>query len=369
MSGAPAKRDPAPTDDLAALAAAAQAAKALAGATRFLAACALAFAGLLLVALALAAFERTGGEEPAQTSASAFLDFDLSVLRALADRSLRSLRSLRPASAGEDPGALVALWARRPDWQLPRAAKGAPKVVSASDAWAAVASEKSRFRTAASGAASALPFLIGGLLLALLAAGAASLLAEASLWHERLATARTSLLLRAAVISAMYLLVLHPVWPLLDAKLFTDRTRSLGLGFAAALFVAAFAGTISGAAARSFFARSPHARHLTAISGPRALLTVARLAVLDATDWLVPLVPLLAAAAVFVCAKADQDPAVQAASNGLGALIRSAMREPSAAERLGSSALVAGALVVLWYLGHRFVLEVRAVLGAVRSGP
>jgi hypothetical protein len=45
------------------------------------------------------------------------------------------------------------------------------------------------------------------------------------------------------------------------------------------------------------------------------------------------------------------------------------MSEPSVAERIGSSALVGGALVVLWYLGHRFLLEARESLGAQRSAP
>jgi hypothetical protein len=124
-----------------------------------------------------------------------------------------------------------------------------------------------------------------------------------------------------------------------------------------------------GAAARAYLANHPHARHLGALGGRRALVTVARLAALDAVEWLVPLVPALAAAAVFVCAKEDQDPASSGAASGLGALIRAAMGEPSVAERIGSSALVAAALVVLWYLGHRFLLEARESLGLQRSAP
>src|SRR5207302_1112209 len=73
--------------------------------------------------------------------------------------------------------------------------------------------------------------------------------------------------------------------------------------------------------------------------------------------------PALAAAAVFACGKADQDPSLHGESSGLGALIRAAMGEVSAADRLSSAALAGSALVVLWYLGHRFVLEVRASLG------
>ena len=49
--------------------------------------------------------------------------------------------------------------------------------------------------------------------------------------------------------------------------------------------------------------------------------------------------------------------------------VRAAMSEASVAERIGSSALVAGALVVRWYLGHRFLLEMRESLGALRSAP
>src|SRR5205823_4376049 len=111
----------------------------------------------------------------------------------------------------------------------------------------------------------------------------------------------------------------------------------------------------------------PQAACLSALGGRPALLTAARLSLLDATQWLIPLVPALAAAAVFVCAKADQDPSVTGASSGLGALIRAAMREASAGERLSSAALVGGALVVLWVLGHRFVAEVRASFSAVGS--
>ncbi|MFL5368702.1 MAG: hypothetical protein ACJ78Z_00825, partial [Myxococcales bacterium] len=75
------------------------------------------------------------------------------------------------------------------------------------------------------------------------------------------------------------------------------------------------------------------------------------------------------AAAVFVCAKADQDATSAVAPSGLGALIRAAMTEPSVFERIGTSALIASAVVVLWYLGHRFLLEVRESLGAQRRGP
>jgi len=155
-----------------------------------------------------------------------------------------------------------------------------------------------------------------------------------------------------------------PLAPLFDPALFYDRTRSIGAGPAAALFVAGFAGAMAGAAARSLFGPPPQAAHLSALGARPALSCAARLSVLDATRWLVPLVPALAAAAVFAGAKADQDPALQAASSGLGSLIRAAMAEVSAGDRLSSAALVGGALVVLWYLGHRFVAEVRWSLSA-----
>src|SRR5439155_4981056 len=63
--------DAAPTDELARLAASALLVKLAASALRFLAACSVGFAGLLLLALVLSSFERTGNEPAAQTSASA----------------------------------------------------------------------------------------------------------------------------------------------------------------------------------------------------------------------------------------------------------------------------------------------------------
>jgi hypothetical protein len=336
-----------PTDDLDALARAAQVARIAAAALRWLAACAVAFAGLLLLSLGLALFERGGEEEPAEFSASAYLDFDLSVLRGFAEGNLR----------GEAVG--PAMWSRRPDWQLPKARRETAQLASLRDAWTAATSDKSRFRTAARGARDALPFLLCGLTLAFLAAAAAGMLA-----HGRRAGAG-----RLAQLAGACVLVAFPLWAMLDPAVFYDRTRSLGLGFSAALFVGAFAGSLSGAAARALFAWMPHARHLGALRGGPVFPAAGRLAAIDAADWLVPLVPALAAAALFVCAKADQDPALHGAASGLGALIRSALGETTAAERLSSCALVAGGLVVLWFLGHRFVLEVRGALGAGRGAP
>ena len=357
MRANPRGKSQAPTDSLGRLATCATAVKVAASALRFLAACAVSFAGLLLLALLLSSFERTGSPEPSQTSASAYLDFDLAVLRALLDRGLA------PSSPdGAQRGAL-GLWAHRPDWRLPRASKTAPRLVAPGDAWAAVASERSHFRTAARGAATALPFLLAALALSLLAAALAAVLARA----RDMVPARSRKIALAAATAGVCALFFSPLLPLFDGELFYDRARSLGLGFAAVFFVAAFAGAMPGASARAYLAVHPHARHLVALGGKRSFWTVARLFALDAVDWLLPLVPALAAAAVFVCAKEDQDPASSGTASGLGALIRAAMSEPSVGERISSSALVAGALVVLWYLGHRFLLEARESLGAQRS--
>lgn len=318
-----------PTDGLRRLALEAAAVKLFAAGLRWLAACAAGFAGLLLLSLALASIERSGGE-PASASASAYLDFDLAVLRALAHRSL----------AAPQDGALPHLWQRRPDWRLPEQTREQTRLVSPRDAWAAAVSGKSRFRTAARGATDALPLLIGALLLALTGAGLAGL-------------ARG----RVAAAVAVAALVVLPLWPLFDAGLFYDRARSLGSGLRAAIFVAAFAGALPCAAAQAIFA---HRRPLVV----RSLFSSARLAVLDATGWLLPLVPALAAAAVFACARADQDPSGIGPSSGLGALIRAALRETAAGERLSSGILVGGALLLLFWLGHRFLLAVREALSA-----
>ena len=321
----------------------AQASKVAAALLRFAAACAVAFAGLLVLALGVALIDRTAAEPPASLSASAYLDFDLAVLRTLATRSL--------AAAGDDEHrALSAMWSARPDWQRPAAREGRLRLVSPRDAWAAATAEKSRFRTAARGAADALPFLLGGLGLVLLTAAAAGALAEAP---RR----------RAALVAGIALCILLPLWPMLDPALFYDRTRSMGRGLFACFFVAAFAGAMSGAAARALFTGEHPARHLGAPGKRPPLLLAARLAAIECAEWLLSLVPALAAAAVFVCAKADQDPGISSAKSGLGALIRSALREPGWSERLGSSALVAGALLLLWFVGARFVLEVQSALG------
>jgi hypothetical protein len=343
-----------PTDGLYALAAAARGSRVAASALRWVAACAVAFAALLTLSVALAAGDRSGAPVAEPPSASAYLDFDLAVLQALARRSL---------SAGEGGAAFRALWARRPAWSLPDRAADEARLVSLRDAWAASVAGKSRFRAAARGAWDALGVLLAGLSLALLAAAVAGALAE----RVRSGAAARSAPRFIALAAAALALVALPLWPLLDPALFYDRTRSVGAGLEAALFVAAFAGAMSGAAARALFAPPPQAASLSALGGRPALLAAARLSALEATRWLVPLLPALAAAAVFACAKADQDPAVRGEASGLGALIRAAMQEVSAGERLSSAALVGGALVVLWYLGHRFVAEVRASLRAEGS--
>ena len=347
-----------PTDDLEALARAAAAARIAAAALRWLAACAVGFAALLLLALVLASVERETAEEPSETSASAYLDFDLAVLRELASRSLRG------EASADASRALATVWSRRPDWRLPDVQGGPLRLASVRDAWAAVVSDRSRFHTAARGAADALPFLLAGLALVFCGAAIAGALAH----RVRVpAGARWGGLARAAFAAGVYALVLHPLWPLLDPAVFYDRTRTLGSGASAAFFVAAFAGTLSGAAARALLAPAVHAQaqpqQLGALRGRPALVGAARIAALDAAEWLVPLAPALAAAALFVCAKADQDRSADAGASGLGALVRAAMREPSVAERVSSCALVGGALVVLCFVGHRFVIETREALG------
>jgi hypothetical protein len=340
-----------PADGLNALAAAARASRVAASALRWGAACAVAFAALLAVSVTLALADRSGAPDPALPSASAVLDFDLGVLHALAQRSL---------AEPESSDLLRGVWARRPAWSLPAHAAERSQLVPFRDAWSASISQKSRFRAAARGVWDALGVLIAGLSLALLAAGAGGAFAErVRSWTP----ARRSFGLGAAALA----LVALPLLPLLDSALFYDRTRSVGAGLEAALFVAAFAGAMSGAAARALFGAPPQAAALSALAGRPALLCAARLAVLEATRWVVPLVPALAATAVFVCAKADQDPGRAGETSGLGALIRAAMQEVSAGERLSSAALVGGALVVLWYLGHRFVAEARGSLRASGS--
>jgi len=342
------------TDGIVALAAAARGSRLFASALRWVAACAAAFAALLALSVALAEVDRTRPVATAQPSASAYLDFDLAVLRAIAQRSLE---------ANDRDDALRRLWARRPPWRSPAIAGQAPHLVPLHDAWSAAVADKSRFRSAARGAYDALGLLLFGLSLALAAAGIAGAIAEgirAGGMSSRPAG-------RVAMGASTAALVALPLAPLFDPALFYDRTRSIGAGAAAGLFVAGFAGAMAGAAARSLFGPPPQAAHLSALGGRPALLCAARLCVLDATRWLVPLVPALAAAAVFAGAKADQDPALQAASSGLGSLIRAAMAEISAGDRLSSAALVGGALVVLWYLGHRFVAEVRWSLSASGS--
>ncbi len=346
LAGGNAMTSPAPTDGVRALSAAAQASRIAAAALRWAAACACAFAGLLVLALGLAAFDRSGAAPAAETSAAAYLDFNLAVLRVLADRGL----------AGGEQAPLLDLWSRRPDWELPRSAGDGLRLASLRDAWAAASSDKSRFRTAARGAADALPFVIGGLALCFLGAAAGGALARL-----REAGRRG----RLAFAAGTYVLVVHPLWALFDPALFYDRTRSAGAGPFAALFVAAFAGTLSAVAARALFGPA----HFGRLGGRAAVGRAARVAALEAADWLVPMVPALAGAALFVCARADQDPRMQGATSGLGALIRAALGEAAAGDRLSSCALVAGAAVLLWFAGHRFVLELRNALGATRYAP
>src|SRR5256885_2059837 len=140
-----------PTDDLEALARGAAAARVAASALRWLGACAVGFATLLVLALVLASFEREAGEEPSETPASAYLDFDLAVLRELASRSLSG------EAGAEEHRALSTAWSRRPDWRLPDVEAGPVRLAPVLDAWGALASGRGRFRTPARGAARAPP--------------------------------------------------------------------------------------------------------------------------------------------------------------------------------------------------------------------
>lgn len=334
--------DAAPTDGLRSLAIVARAARLLAAALRWAGACACAFAGLLVVAVGLATVERSAAEVSAEASAAACLDFDLSILRVAAERGL----------AGGDQARLLALWSQRPDWELAEDRSAGIRLASLSDAWTAATSDKSRFRTAARGALDALPLVIGALALAFAAAAIGGAVAGLREGGERA---------RLAFAAATYALIAHPLWTMLDPEVFYDRTRSPGTGLAGALFVAAFAGILSGTATRALFGPVPFVR-----LGGRAFGAAARTAALDSADWLIAAVPALAGAALFVCAKADQDPRLHSGYSGLGALIRSALGEASAAERLSSCALVGGAALVLWFAGHRFVIEARSALGARR---
>ncbi len=338
--------DVAPTDGLRTLAIASRAARIAAAALRWAGACACAFAGLLIVAVGLATVERPAADVSAEASAAAYLDFDLSVLRVAAQRGI----------SGDEQARLLALWSQRPDWQLRDDGSGGIRLASVSDAWTAATSDKSRFRTAARGALDALPLVIGALALALAAGAIGGALAGLRQGGERA---------RLAFAAATYALVAHPLWTMLDPEVFYDRTRSPGTGLAGAIFVAAFAGILSGTATRALFGPVSFAR----LGGGRALAAAARAAALDSADWLIAAVPALAGAALFVCAKADQDPRLHSAYSGLGALIRAALGEASAGERLSSCALVGGAALVLWFAGHRFVIEARGALGARRYAP
>lgn len=342
------KAPAAPTDGLVMLAAAARASRVAASAARWLAATAGAFAALLALSVALALVDRSGDADSPEAPSSAALDFDVAVLRVAAARSL--------ASAADDSG-LRSLWSHRPQWSRPGRDGEAVRLVALRDAWAASVADRSRFRNAARGAFDAVGLLLSGVSLALLAAALAGTAAE---WVRCASGARPSL--GAILAGATALLAILPLWPMLDPALFHERTTSVGIGVRAALFVAAFAGCASGASVRALFGAPVQVHRLTELSGRRALLGAARLSAIEATRWVVPLVPALAAAAVFACAKADQDPSQTGSASGLGALIRAATRETSLGERLSSAALASGALVVLWFLGHRLVCEVRSSL-------
>jgi hypothetical protein len=198
----------------------------------------------------------------------------------------------------------------------------------------------------------AVPFLLAGIVLVASAAACGGMLRLA---HRRKRAAQGAVVALAGL----------PLLVLLDPHVFYDRTRSLGAGFAAVLFVAAFAGAMSAAVVRALAGAAPQPLHLERLAGRAPFGTAARLAALDATEWLVPVVPALATAALFVCAKAEADLPV----SGLGSLVRAALSEPDSGDRVTSCVLVGAALVLVWYLGHRFVLELRSGLQVSAEAP
>src|SRR5256885_2146476 len=147
-------------------------------------------------------------------------------------------------------------------------------------------------------------FLLVGLALVFCGAGIAGVLAHTVGFPTG---ARWSWAGRIAFVAGVYALVLHPLWPLLDPAVFYDRTRTLGSGASGAFFVAAFAGTLSGAAARALLSPAPQAQQLSAFRGRPALLAAARIAALDAAEWLLPPLPALPPPPPLGFAQAHQD--------------------------------------------------------------
>jgi hypothetical protein len=292
-------------------------------------------------------------DKPASSSGEARL-FDRAVLRALT----------RSALAGRDQHFLESVWAQRPPYPRAPSTRVAASLLGPGQALARVFGRvPTDLNRAVRGVRDVLPFELGGLLLALFAAGLAGSFA-AALRPTPLGDERA---LRAMVIGALAVgLIAYPVIEMLRPEPFHQRTVSLGVGFSAVLFVAAFAATLPRAAAHWLGVDLAPARFAGGVGGPAWLLG-ARIAVVGACESLVAAVPAVTAAALFVRAKAHQD--VSLHDEGLGRLINAALSAAGAADpdyeqALAPCVLLIGALLLLSYLGHRFLVEVRWVLAS-----
>jgi len=284
-------------------------------------------------------------ERPADAVGEARL-FDRAVLRAL------TRRALEPAQDVEELGSI---WARRPPYPRPAAGALNARLLglgqSVARVFGSVATDLNR---AVRGVRDVLPYELGGLCLALAAAGLAGALGTVGPWRREL----------AALLAIP--LVVYPVVQLVRPGPFHERAVSLGLGFFAVLFVAGFAATLPRAAARWLGDDVPQARFVGSVGGPAWLLG-ARIAVVGACSSLIAAVPAVTAAALFVRAKAHQDAALR--DEGLGRLINAALSavnaaDPDYTQALAPCALLIGALLLLSVLGHRFLEEVIWVLSS-----
>jgi hypothetical protein len=315
----------------------------------------------VLVALAVAVLlvgrkaqtEAEGTARAASVSSESRL-FDRAVLRALTRRALET----------NDQRELADVWSRRPPYPKSTSAQLEARWLGIGQAVARVfGSVPTDLNRAARGVLDVLPYELGGLLLALLAAGLAGACGAVA-GANPAAGQRAQ---RIALVAALALpLVVYPVVQLLDPRPFHERTVSLGLGFSAVLFVSGFAATLPRAASRFLGVDQPAARFTGAVGGPAWQLG-ARIAVVSACGDLIPAVPAVTAAALFVRAKAHQD--VMLRDEGLGRLINAALSAVNAAEAdyaqaLAPCALLIGALLLLSYLGHRFLVEVSWVLSS-----
>ena len=287
--------------------------------------------------------------------------FDRAVLRALSRRALEN---------GQDQDELTALWKRRPAYPQAAGSAGLSATFlgfgqAISRSFGSVPTDLNR---AVRGVRDVLPFELGGLALALLAAGLTGAISAAA----GVSAAAGRRALRVATLSMLALpLIVYPVVQLLDPGPFHQRTVSLGLGFPAVLFVAGFAATLPRAAARWLGADMPAARFAGSVGGPAWLLG-ARIAVASACESLIAAVPAVVAAALFVRAKAHQDASLR--DEGLGRLINSALSavnasEPDYLQALAPCALLIGALLLLSVLGHRFLVETSWILSSQKGGP